>query len=173
MAESKGFSPWVWATDFSQRETYPHCSWWLRIVNNVTSKRVTCTPARHHKLEEKHGCYRGGLDWTLVHGQLGKQAGRGKRQREPGQTKHALNRSLASGVLEATNTHTIYMNCILTNLSTSWGDSFKIVKGQNPGYGLPRYQILPMSTTHGYSCTFSAWLRVWVFWTFQLLPISR
>lgn len=29
---------------------HPHCSRWLRIVHNVASKRITCTPARHHKL---------------------------------------------------------------------------------------------------------------------------
>jgi hypothetical protein len=49
-----------------------------------------------------------------VHDQLSKQAGQGKRQREPGQTKHASGRSLASGLLKATDAHTVYMNSILT-----------------------------------------------------------
>lgn len=73
----------------SQGEAYPHCSRWLRIVHNVASKRITCTPARHHKLEERHGRQRGGLDCTLVHKQLRKQAVQGTRQQEPGQTTHA------------------------------------------------------------------------------------
>lgn len=129
-------------TRFSQRGTYPHGSGWLGIVNNVTSKRVACPPAGHHKLEEKHAWWRrrtcwqhnkGGFDCTLLHDQLSKQATQGKRQREPGQTERAAGRSLASGMLKATNAHAVYMNCILTTLSFPWEDFFNTAEDKTLG----------------------------------------
>lgn len=153
---SKRFSQWFWTRDFFPKKNLPSSllvtenSQQCHIeTNNLypsqTSQtgRETCILKRK-KLANSH--HKGGFDYTLLHDQLSKQAVKGKRRQEPGQTKHPSGRSLASGTLKVTNGQTDYVNCNLTNLSISREDSFRTVKDKTQGVFclISKYFLCPL-----------------------------